>query len=573
MKKLLHLLHLLPVLLFCLLAARCTNEESKRSISMLDAAERLLPTDADSASLLLAGIPQPEELGNRDFARWCMLCGRATNYTHADTLPVHQWKRAQEWINKHGSPEEQAQVGMFLGRAYAEDGEWDLAMQTYAEALHDAKEHKAYNVAGYICTYMADLYREYDAPEKIIMKYTEATSYFSKIQNLKSQAYAMKNLATQYAFIDSFSHAKSIMRQVDSIAKLLDVQRLNYNIANAYANIYSLQREFDLAEKYYKKAISLDIYRGISDSVGLADIYIASGKYDSAKELVDKMFPNDPMDFVLNDFYSSIYKAKGDYPKAFYFKERCLNLLDSMFIHQSNTQVLEVEKKYNHLKIQEENGRLKNARQRSLIYLTICISLLTIGSIIFYFYRKHAKMQLHWQEEKLNILDKERSEIAAKLSEARQSLETMQENQEDNLRLQQKILFLSERYKELQNRRLENSTIYKKLSSLLSKPQPNNSKPLLTGKLWNTLVTELNKIYPDFQTSLYEQCPELSEEEWRYCCLHVLGFDGNNEAVLLNINPSSVWMKRSRIKQKLNSNTPKDQSLHDILVDILLRET
>lgn len=237
MKNLLHLLHLLPVLLFCLFAARCTNEESKRSISMLDAAERLLPTDADSASLLLAGIPQPEELGNRDFARWCMLCGRATNYTHADTLPVHQWKRAQEWINKHGSPEEQAQVGMFLGRAYAEDGEWDLAMQTYAEALHDAKEHKAYNVAGYICTYMADLYREYDAPEKIIMKYTEATSYFSKIQNLKSQAYAMKNLATQYAFIDSFSHAKSIMRQVDSIAKLLDVQRLNYNIANAYANI------------------------------------------------------------------------------------------------------------------------------------------------------------------------------------------------------------------------------------------------------------------------------------------------------------------------------------------------
>ncbi|WP_289115063.1 hypothetical protein [uncultured Bacteroides sp.] len=170
------LLYLPLFLLFCLLAARCTDETATRRLAMLDAAERLLPTDADSAFLLLAGIPHPEELGNRDFARYCMLCGRSTNYTHADTLSVHQWKRAQKWIDKHGSPEERAQVGLFLGRAYAEDGEWDLAMQTYAEALHYAKEYKVFNVAGYICTYMADLYREYDAPEKIIMKYAEAVT-------------------------------------------------------------------------------------------------------------------------------------------------------------------------------------------------------------------------------------------------------------------------------------------------------------------------------------------------------------------------------------------------------------
>lgn len=564
------LLYLPLFLLFCLLAARCSDESTACHRSILDAAERLMPTDADSASRLLTSIPQPEGLSNRDFARWCMLCGRSTNYTHADTLFVHQWKRAQKWINKHGSPEERAQVGLFLGRAYAEDKEWDLAMKTYAEALHYAKEHEAYNMAGYICTYMADLYQEYDAPEKIIIKYTEATSLFSKAGNLKSQAYAMRNLATQYAFVDSFLHAKSIMKQVDSIAGLLNIQRLDYNIANAYANIYNLQKHYDLAEEYYKKAILLDTYQGVRDSIGLAHVYMASGKYDSAKELVDKMFPNDSMDFVLNHIYANIYKAKEDYQKAFHFEEVCLDILDSIFIHQSKAQVLEIEKKYNHLKIQEENGRLKNARQRSLIYLIICVSLLTTGSILFYFYRKHAKMQQHWQEEKLNSLDNERSEIATQLFETRHSLESIQEDREENIRLQQKMLFLSEKYKELQKQRLENSAIYKKLSSLLAKPQPNNNKPLLTDKLWNTLVIELSKIYPDFRSSLYKQCPGLSEEEWRYCCLHVLGFDGNNEAVLLNINPSSVWMKRTRIKQKLDNNFPKEQTLHDILVDIFL---
>lgn len=557
-------------ILFCLLAVRCSDETATRRLAMLDAAGRLLPTDADSASRMLAGIPQPEELGNRDFARWCMLCGRSTNYTHADTLRIHQWERAQKWIDKHGSPEERAEVGLFLGRAYAEDGEWDLAMQTYAEALHCAKEHKVYNVAGYICTYMADLYNFKNMPDEIRAKYTEASFLFAKAGNPKSQTYAMKNLAMEFAFVDSFSHAKKIMKRADSIASTLHIQRVNYNIANAYANIYDMQKCYDLAEKYYKKAISLNAQHSMEDSMGLADIYIASGKIRQAKKLVDNMALHSPTAYGVNLLYGDIYKFTGNYEKALYFKEFCFEIVDSLSNAQSKAKILEVEKKYNHLKTQEENGRLKNARQCFLIFFIITLAILIISSIVFYFYRKHTKMQLHWQEEKLNSMDKECIEMAVQLSEARHSLETIQENREENLKLQQKILFLSERYKELQKLRLENSAIYKKLLSISAKLQPNNNKPLLTNKLWNTLIIELNRIYPNFHSSLYEQCAGLSEEEWRYCCLHVLGFDGNNEAVLLGIIPSSIWMKRSRIKQKLGSNLPKEQTLHHILVNIFL---
>ena len=557
-------------ILFCLLAVRCSDETATRRLAILDAAERLLPTDADSASRMLAGIPQPEELGNRDFARWCMLCGRSTDYTHADTLHTHQWERAQKWIDKHGSPEERAQVGLFLGRAYAEDGEWDLAMQTYAEALHYAKEYKVYNVAGYICTYMADLYNFKNMPDEIRAKYTEASFLFAKAGNPKSQVYAMKNLAMEFAFVDSFSYAKKIMKEADSIASTLHIQRVDYNIANAYANIYDMQECYDLAEKYYKKAISLDTRHSMKDSMGLAGIYIASGKIKQAKELVDNMALHNPTTYGVNLLYGDIYKFTGNYEKALYFKEFCFEIVDYLSNDQSKAKILEVEKKYNHLKTQEENGRLKNARQRFLIFFIITLAILIISSIVFYFYRKHTKMQLHCQEEKLNSMDKECIEMAVQLSEARHSLETIQENREENLKLQQKILFLSERYKELQKLRLENSVIYKKLLSISAKLQPNNNKPLLTNKLWNTLIIELNRIYPNFHSSLYEQCAGLSEEEWRYCCLHVLGFDGNNEAVLLGIIPSSIWMKRSRIKQKLGSNLPKEQTLHHILVNIFL---
>lgn len=554
-------------ILFCFVIADCSNEEYKQHLSLLDDAERLLLTDADSASLLLDSLLNPEELSDRDFARWCMLCGKATNYTHADRLLVYQWKRAQEWINQHGSLEERAQVALFLGRAYAEDGEPELAMKTYTDALHFAKEREVYDIAGYICTYMADLYRFSEMSNEVRMKYKEAASLFSKSGNLKSQAYAMKNLAVEYAFVDSFLLAEKIMKEVDSIADILNVQRLDYNIANAYANIYDLKGCYDLSEKYYKKAISLDTRYSIRDSVGLADSYLASGKIALAKELVNRMYLHDSTDFVLNNMYSVIYKAEGNYKEALHFKEVCVEILDSMFIKQSKEKVFEVEKKYNHLKMREQNIRLKSVRQRMIIYFITCFSLLIIGVLIFFFYHKNVKMKMHWQEEKLNNLNNERSEIAVQLSDARHSLETMQGNRDENLRLQQKISFLTEKYKQLQKQRLEASPIYKKFLALSAKNQPSNNKPLLTNKLWNTFVIEFCKIYSDFRISLFNQSPDLSEDEWRYCCLHILGFDGNSEAILLGIMPSSVWIKRSRIKQKLGYSAQKELSLYDILVN------
>ena len=45
-------------------------------------------------------------------------------------------------VTEHGTAEEQAQIDLYLGRAYVEDGEYDKAMQIYADALQLAKEHQ-----------------------------------------------------------------------------------------------------------------------------------------------------------------------------------------------------------------------------------------------------------------------------------------------------------------------------------------------------------------------------------------------------------------------------------------------
>lgn len=96
----------------------------------------LLPVYADSASVLLDSVKTPDELDDEDFARWCMLRGKVTDETTTGLPPIYQWKRAQGWFTKHGTPEEQAQTALYLGRAYAEDGEYDKAMKTYTDTLN-----------------------------------------------------------------------------------------------------------------------------------------------------------------------------------------------------------------------------------------------------------------------------------------------------------------------------------------------------------------------------------------------------------------------------------------------------
>ena len=235
-------------------------------------------------------------------------------------------------------------------------------------------------------------------------------------------------------------------------------------------------------------------------------------------------------------------------------------------MEQNKANVWEVEQKYDHLKLQEENQRLKNIRLRYQFYIISLLGFSIIGYLIFYFYRKETKQKIQWQEEQVSRLDKERAQIVSQLEEAKQALTVLENNnKEERLCAQAKIAFLTEQYQHLQEQRLKSSSVYKKLVALCGKKQPGSDKVLLNNKMWVALSAEINAVFPHFHTSLFEQCPHLTEDEWRYCYLHILGFDSNDEAILLGIQPTSVLVKRNRIKQKLATVVQKENKLYNIL--------
>ena len=136
------LLILLPVCLFFSCGGNRTASE------MMDRAEILLETNPDSAYTLLNNIETPDKLNERQFARWCMLYCRTADKLFEDMLYTEQLDRALSWYKNHGTAEQQAWMGLYLGRSYVKDKLFIPATKAYSDALSLTKEKHLYNVAG-----------------------------------------------------------------------------------------------------------------------------------------------------------------------------------------------------------------------------------------------------------------------------------------------------------------------------------------------------------------------------------------------------------------------------------------
>lgn len=553
--------------MFIFLLLGC-NRQPSDSDKQLDEIEKIIEVNPDSASNILKSIPSPEELDNRTYARWCMLSGKVTDKIFNDLLPTYQFERAYGWYSSHGTPDEQAQILIYLGRSYFAEGDYNKAMSIYTNALDIAEKNKLNNLTGYTYCYIGDLYREKFMLTEAIKKYEIAAKYFKKENNTNSYACALRDVGREYACMDSLSLALNILTIADSVASNTKDAEVTASINNALGNIYVMQGEYDKAEKYLLKAL-LTGRDKMPDYVALIDLYTTTDSIDKAKELLSKMPQDDPQyTCSINYLYYQIHNAERNYKEALAYLEEYVDMVDSIVYADSQSKILNIESKYNHLKISLEVDRLKIKQQSYIIFSVICISCLLLIMIVYLLYRKQAKEKIHRQQDELNRIKTDLTYISLELEEKKKLLDTFKEKDDNYNNIEEEIALLTSNYKELQHKSLENSPTFKELVRLAKQNKPRNDKPLITDKQWKLIADEITYIYPNLSKYLYSLCPNLSEQDFLYCCLCMCGFDTNTEAKLLNIASDSVRKKRLRLREKLNIALLNDNAtLYEYLIE------
>ena len=563
MRHLLILISLLSTLSFI----GCRDESD--AIYLIDRAESLLKSDPDSSHILLDSIAVPDNLSDKLLARWCMLSGKVADTLYTDLPYVQQLLRAQAYYKSHGTKQEQAKIGLYLGRSYVEDKENEKAMKVYLQALDIALRSEDYNQAGYICSYMGDLY---DFEGNYLLgkdKYKEAESYFRKAGNMRSSAFALRDVGRMYAFSDSLDIALIFLLKADTIIVEVGDSSDIGTIYNGIGNIYNMLGNKELAKLYLWKNVNMSDFDDAPSYRTLAGIYIEEGDFKNARICLEKASVpsfNDMTRFSVLYGYSLLEKAEGNWEKAWFYLDEYNSASDSILTIRNRENIIKIEKEYEHLKISLENMRLKSDKLKYFIYWVISVSILLILLWVFQIRidRKNKRLlkqeidlsnksnelfrlrdNLRNKQDRLEALSIQLSEKNEKLNEldSREKLEKEYEQikkEEETL-----VLRIAERRKDL----FLSSAIAKKVIKLSQKVVPGATKSPLSEKDWQNIITQVNEVYPFLADRL--AAFNLSAAELRYCYLSLLGLDSIGESILLHIQPDSVNKRRQRVRQRL----------------------
>lgn len=454
----------LITILSTFLLVGCSKQQSTLD-KQLDEVEKIIEVNPDSASSILENIASPEQLDDKTFARWCILSGKVTDEIFNTLLPSYQFERANTWYSSYGKSNEQVQILIYLGRSYANDGDYDKAMSIYTNALEIGEKNKLYNLVGYTYSYIGDLYREKAMRTEAIKKYEMAADNFKKENNIDSYTCALRDMGREYASIDSLSHAIEILSTADSLtanSKDIDVKAA---IDNALGNIYVMQNKYDEAKKFFYKA--LEGREKMPNYMALIDLYIASDSISQAKGLLQKIPQDDPTyTYSIKYLYYQIYKSEKKYEKALTYLEECTDLVDSIVYADNQSKILNIESKYNHLKISKEIDKLKMKQQSYIIVSVICIAALLLMVIGYLLYRKQAKEKILKQQKELDKMKLDLYTLSLELEKKRSLLNTFKEKDENYDKMQKEIDHLFTNYRKLQNKILTDSPLYKELVSL-----------------------------------------------------------------------------------------------------------
>lgn len=540
------------------LVVGCQNESEE--IRLINQAERLFDAYPDSVITTLDSIPLLEEMSPRLIARWCMLYARAADKIEDEMPYTNQLEIALKYYQKKKMREEEAEIGLYLGRSYVEDKEYEKAMRAYSDALEVALAIKDYNRAGYICSYMGDLY-EVDLRYILAAeKYKESGKYFYLANNTTSYVRAFVNEANSYSIADSSYLALASLKQAEMVMDSLNVEEVRSYVYNGLSNIYNNLGDYDLAEYYILRCIELDPEEIASDYLVLTDISLKCMDMEKAEYYLKKanIFTNNELVLPTIVYYNyKIKKEQGDFEIALSFHEQYVAIEDSLINVGESVDIYDADQKYERLKLHNENIELVLKNQKSYLFILLLLFAIALLVIFYLMTLRRKNRSLLKQQEEINDLNQNIYHLSIELREKEEQLKL----QENSLHLAKEELVSYENIKKevedlrhrlinLREIKILNSSLAQKIKRMSQTVWSKASQAVIDEKMWIDIEVLMVEVYPDIVKALRDA--DLSFSEMHLCFLTLFKLDTKAMSTLLNIIPTSVDKTRLRVRKKLH---------------------
>ncbi len=536
---------------------------------MLDTAESLLDTHADSARSLLDSIrPQVEQKNVRRLTmRYRLLMASALNKTYGQLPSDTAFSEVVRYYDHHGNSNERMRAHYLLGCIYRDMGEAPQAIQCYQDATEYADTLRAncdYNTLFRIYAQMADVYAKQFLTEEALIAQQKTMLYAKKAHDIYHYIHAYELTLNSYNIMDDTA---MIVHVTNESHRLFMANGMPQHAANVYPSLIRLYLDHS---EYEKAKPLMDVFEkesGLFDEDGniinprRTNYYNSKGLYymgihrvDSAEYFFRKLLSCSVNDYASYKGLLAVYQAKHNQDSIVKYANLCERGLENMLENIQMEATKQVTAMYNYNRVQNQVNKKEQEVRR--IKIIIGVSLLLTCLIAVYVYvhirknRKRSLAQINQLNtnylEAMNEVDRAKADMAA--IQADYTLFVCNK-EKDIAELEQKVAQYQSQIDSLNSSEREEALLssnpvetFRKFTYPLQ-PLPHKSD-------WLQLTRIVRQSLPTFYAKVAQE-NLLSPLQLRTCLLTRLKFTNSEISILLNITPQQVTNTKTAINEKL----------------------
>ncbi len=558
-------------LLMSFLLVSCDNRQTK---SLLQDVETYIQERPDSALRVLRKVDSLTLNTKALRARYSVLFAMALDKNYIDTTALSILEPTVAYYEKFGSPKDKMLSYYYLGRIYANRKDYPNAVIFYSQALRESSEDDYYH-RGLIFEAATDAYNASFNDEEELRNSILAYECFEKIGD-KDLDLSLYKVAQAYHNNERFDVADSLYSLVysgkDSTSRLALYAMEDLVSNDLYQEKQDVERDLELLEYVaeHRGNLSLESY------YEYAYLLLLAGKESEAENILSQLSNREANGKTMEIRYR-IAECKGQ-------NEEALALLKSMLSHQNDVvkkklaqSVFKAQSDYYRLTAEVSEQKSTISNQRSIIILITGLMIIALLYVIFM--------------KRKSTLIREKDRLTQAVEESERLLETVKnraneeksEREKDildlksrNEREQDKIKDLREKYVALYQKRFSEIGKYydaasshrlesikeKAYHDVISSTQALFEEIASGSEGQKKFEARINADLDDIVSKIRSDFPKLKDDDIRFICYLIVGFDTSTISFLMDISKENVRVKKHRLREKLNGYSGPNETLY-----------
>ncbi len=546
-------IRIFQIIIFVAVAFVISSCEDATINEQMDKAECLMNEKPDSALIILRNIDKTIELSESQNARYALLYSQALDKNYIDETNDSLINIAVEYYNENGTAKEKFLSLYYWGRVCHNSKDYSKAILAYTKAEQLLPDIEDTFIKGLLYNQLAYLYEQYNDYHKALDAYKRAYSYFDKAQRIKHRNYSRYCIGAMLrSSSDKYKEAENVLIEMlqtaiengDSVLRSSCMSELivHYVESGQYEKATILYEKYksdnSINALYPKFYSSIFLLLAHNNKYGESDIYQRIA-WQKARTKGDTI--------LIMTNLAKISELKGEYQQAYSLLNKARSIEVKNVRKQLEHPILTIQKEYLEKEL-EFNKYKQNAQFQKSILIIILILLLSIT--IFIYFRYLIKKREYKISEYSDVI----LELRQKLQENKTVMSELLQNSFKN---QFKILnsvgdTIFNQTNDLKGQKI----VYNEIKNIVER--------FKDRKTYLELEQLVNKYCNNVMETLRTEVPSLDDEDYRQFCYHYAGFSGKLISLLLEKKQSNIYMRKSRLKEKIIQINPHN-------IDVILR--